>query len=75
MHTFRHSKPPLSRTGDLGLYNDCLTKVKEQIQLMHGKAAVLEWLNEVQRCLNIARQQALEFPVIMEEREHYDADA
>lgn len=60
MPPFYHSPRPLPRHGDLGLYNESLAAVKEHIHRMQHKPAVLEWLNEVQRCLNRARRAAEE---------------
>lgn len=74
MPPFYHSPRPLPRHGDLGIYNDCLATVKEQIHRMQGNAAVLEWLNEVQRCLNRARREAEESTYFETTLDTHDAD-
>jgi hypothetical protein len=63
---------PLPTTGPLGEYNDCLARVKEQIRIMANNHATLQWLNEVQRLINTARQNALETDHLDTGREYYD---
>lgn len=71
---FTHAPRPLPQNGPLGEYNDCLTKVKEQIRIMASNNANLQFLNEMQRMINSARQNALESNPYNENREYYDGE-
>ena len=73
--TFTHVPGPLPQYGPLGVYNDCLAKVKEQIRIMASNNANLQWLNEMQHLINSARQKALDSNYYNEEnREYYDGE-
>lgn len=71
---FTHAPRRLPINGPLGEYNDCLAIVSDQIRIMKKNNANLEWLNEVQRLINLARQNAMDSNPYNENQEYYDQD-
>lgn len=69
---YTHAPRRLPTSGPLGEYNDCLATVKAQIHIMTRNNANVQWLNEVQRMLNRARQNAMDIYPANPDLAYYD---